>query len=727
MRLIFFLFLLPLAGLSQTFSGEEAGRWKQQAGKVTIIRDNWGVPHIYGKKDTDAIFGLLYAQCEDNFWQLEETLVSKMGRRAELIGTAGLANDISIAMLQIRKRARESYEAASPSAKAICRAAADAVNFYLYTHPGKARLFQRFEPWYFTLPVVTDLSVHGITPGEMLAQGRITAAEGIDEAAFNSKQEDGSNTIAIAPKKSASGNAMLVINPHQPFFGDYQRYECQLVSEEGLNAGGFGMLGLPFIWSGFNEFVAWAHTNSGVDFTDVYLETFDHPTDSLKYRYGAGYRTAVLVTDTVFVKTASGLSPRPVSFRLTHHGPVLARRGGQWITAVNSSAPTDKWIDQCWQMMKAKNLKTFTAAMDKRALGYPTTSYADRDGNIAYWHGNAVPRRDPKYDWRYPQQGNDPGTEWKELHPLRDVPQVINPATGWLQNCNSTPYLSAGASSPQKQQYPAYMAYDPQTFRAEEALRQLSQPGRLSLDDLRRLITSPHLPLMANWKQQIIDACERTSVSNPGLRQKFSFALDSLRNWDNRYGPESRATTIAMEWTRNFLEFTRKTVPLTEVQSIIQARVSGARLPVDDSLTASFMSQAIDTLLKRYGSIPQWGDINRLQRIHSSGTQEKFSDDRPSLAVAAAPGVVGSLFAFGTRRDGTKKNYGTGGNTYVALIEMGKRIKVRSVFTFGQSADPASPHYFDQGPLYAAGQFKEVWFYKEDVLKHTERTYHPGE
>lgn len=726
MRIVFLFFLsLPLFSFGQSFTKEEISKWSTQAKNVTIIRDNWGVPHIYGKSDADAVFGLLYAMCEDNFEQIEETLISRWGRRAELTGQSGAGNDVHVALTRTRSRSKEAYINASPEVKSICIAAADAVNFFLHTHDSiRPLLFSRFEPWHFTLPEPTELGVHGITRNELLAPARTSASEGEEQVA---KMEDGSNAMAIAPKKSASGNAMLLINPHQAFFTDYNRYECHMISEEGINAGGFAMLGMPFIWSGYNEFTSWSHTNSGVDFTDVYLETFDHPNDSLQYCYGNTYKKAWIVTDTILIKSGDGFSERIVNITMTHHGPVLARRNHQWITQKNSTATADKWMAQCWQIMRSKNLKEFRAAMNNRAFGYPTTTYADRNGNIAYWHANAVAKRDPSFDWRHPQQGSDPKTEWKGLHALSEIPHVINPSSGWIQNANSTPYLCAGPSSPKRKNYPAYMSYENQNFRAEEAVRLLSAPGKISFEKFQEIVTSSHLPMMQHWRPQIIKAYGNISVGKLTPDENLSDAISLLMTWDDRYSLTSKATTLAVEWAKNYSSWVQKILPPGRVQSASAEYYSGEKLPVNDTVAVQLLSAAYDSLIYRYGTIPEWGEVNRLQRIKTTGKSESFSDDKLSFPVAATPGSMGSLFAFSTRRSNTKKNYGTGGNTYVALIEMGKRIRIRSIFTFGQSADPKSPHYIDQAALYAAGKFKESWFYKDDVEKHAIRKYHPGE
>jgi penicillin amidase len=730
MKSLVLIFLLPTHLLAQAFSNEEVNHWQQQAKQVTIIRDNWGVPHVYGNTDADAVFGLMYSQCEDNYWQLEETYISALGRESELYGEKGLDNDWSAALFRARIEGKRFYSDADPFIKELCNAAAAGINYYLQVHPNvQRRLLPRYEPWYFLIPGGSNPANHGITRQEMekvMKSNTTYKFEGMDDQ-WLQHIESGSNMIAIAPTKSATGKSMLLINPHVDFFGNGQRYECHLNSEQGLNVSGFAMFGNFYIWSGFNPNIGWSHTNSGVDFTDVYLERFNHPTDSLQYSYGNHYKQAQLFTDTILCKSDSILKTQVIRFMVTDHGPVVAKRDSFYVTVKNSTGSPPVYVLQCWRMMKANTLEEFQAALNLRAFGYPNTMYTDRFGNIAYWHGNAVPKRSIKFDWRYPVDGSNPETEWDGLHPLNEIIQSINPTSRWLQNCNSTPFLCAGSASPDSSRYPHYMAYDPQLFRAEEALKLLSNPDKISFEQFENLVVSTHLPMMEQWLPQILRAYDSGVMSDERESEKLRAVMDTLRHWDCQTALNSRATTLAVSWNTVGLTWARTQIRPTDPSSLTRYYV-GKTLPYSDSLALAFMSAAIDILEKKYGTaFVEWGSINRLQRIHTRGVVEDFDDSKQSLPVKGAPSVMGSLFAFATSQTNTNKRYGTGGNSYVAIIEFGRKVKAKSVMYFGQSADPTSPHYFDQAPLYAQGKFKDVYFYKKDVLDHAERTYHPGE
>lgn len=724
--------LLPVLSYSQIVPAPAKKSWEAQARRVTIHRDEWGVPHIYGKTDADAVFGIMYAQCEDNYWQLEETIVKSMGRYAELYGEKELDHDASVALHQTVEKAKTAYKSGDGKLKKLCDAAAAAVNFYLAKHPEvPRRLLQHYEPWHFLLFPGPSGSNHAVTQEERrkrLADVRtLSEAESIELR--RQQMESGSNAIALAPSKTVSGNSMLLLNPHVGFFGDFQRYEAHMVSEEGLNASGFAMLGQFWIWSGFTQNHAWTHTNTASDFDDVYIESFDHPTDSLMYRYGNGYRKATAWFDTISYKTPEGIKHKVYRLLRTHHGPVTGQRGNKLLTVKHANAGMDVYAMQAWSMSKAKNLSQFKAALSRVALT-TNTMYADRAGNIAFWNGNAIPKRDASFDWMWAVDGSNPATEWKGMHKPDEIVHVINPPNGWLQNCNSTPFEAAGKSSPSPERYPTYMAYDPQTYRAVEAIRLLSRPGKFSLDDLHDIAYSTHLTMMQAWMPQLIAAYNREAAKKPELRAELETVVDTLKAWDYHSSVNSHATSIAYFWVQQYGAWEKSLHGDTIFYApSIVPYLHGLTMPVPDSLAVRFLQRGVGELVKKFGSafVP-FGEINRLQRVHTSGTLEKFDDNKPSLPVPFAAGNMGSLPAFRPQQiPGLKRLYGVGGNSYTALVELGPRVKAKSILTFGQSANPSSPHYFDQAPMYAEGKMKEAWYYKEDVIKHAKRTYHPGE
>ena len=704
---------------SAAFSAGVPGAPRDLARSVTIYRDSYGVPHIYAKTDAGAAFGLMYAQAEDNFWQLETDMIRLVGRSAELDGPRGIAGDILVRAYESEKRAKEQYARATPALRALCDGFASGVNYYLETHPNvKPRLITRFEPWFILAQENRGPAGTGITAAErQKAFPALAGSVEMSDLHFPGElpgnpldTEEGSNMWAVSPSRTTNGHAFLLINPHVGFFGGGQRYEAHLHSGEGLDVSGFAILGTPYIRSGRNRYLGWSHTNNYAQTADLYVETFDDPGDPLSYRYGSGHRQAAAWTDEIRVKTGSGVETRTVQFRKTHHGPILGIRDGKGL-AVRAAAADGGVMAQRWAMTKARNLREFRAALAKVALTGSNTIYADRAGNIYYLHGNAIPRRSPKVDWLKPLDGSDPETEWQGLHALAELPQVLNPRSGWVQNCNSTPWLTSDAAdSPVAAKFPAYMAPEPDTPRSQRSRAILSGTGKFTFAQWTGLGLDSKIGLAGTRIPELLSAYEKLQQADAARAGKLAEAIDILRQWDQVGRHDSVGATL----------FVRMEMRATDL------RRGNAGDPL---LLVTALEQAKGGLEAVHGTWKvAWGEVNRMQRIHTSGTEENFSDDKPSVPVPGAPSFTGTVFTFGTRAaPGQKRWYGTVGNTYIAVVDFARKPDARSLLVFGQSADPQSSHFFDQAPLYSAGKFKPAWFELKEIKRHLERSYHPGE
>jgi penicillin amidase len=672
-----------------------------QTRSVTIYRDTYGVPHIYAKTDAGAVFGLMYAQAEDNFWQLETDYIRALGRMAEVEGQAGISNDILFRAWEVERRSREHYDHATPQLRALCDAFAAGVNHYLETHPQThPRLLAHFEPWFILAEEHRGPAGAGIAAADR--QRAFPAISGTpDTEAAPPDPNEGSNMWAVSPSRSASGRALLLINPHVGFFGGGQRYEAHLHSDQGLDVSGFAILGTPYIRSGHNRYLGWSHTNNYAQTADVYLETFDVPGDPLSYRYGGGHRRAVEWKDQLRIKTEKGIETRTVTFRKTHHGPILGMRDGQGF-AVCAAATNGGVMEQRWAMAKARNLREFQAALARVTLTGSNTIYADRAGNIYYLHGNAIPKRSMKFDWSKPVDGSDPETEWQGLHTLAELPQVLNPKSGYVQNCNSTPFLTSdGDDNPKRGEYPAYMAPEPDTPRAQRSRAILSGTAKFTFAQWTQLGLDTKVGIAAAQIDALRAAYTKLKESDAARAGALADLVATLAEWDQVARNESVAATLL-------------------VRMVMRENAGAA-----DPITA--LEQVKSGLESVWGTWRvAWGDANRLQRVHTSGTQEQFSDARPSVPVPGAPTFTGTIFTFGARAvPGQKRWYGTVGDTYVSVVEFGKKPLARSLLVLGESADPESKHYTDQAELYSKQQFKPAWFELGEIRKHLERKYRP--
>jgi acyl-homoserine-lactone acylase len=724
MKKIFFLLLLSAPVFAQKFTKEEISLWQNQAKQVTIIRDTWGIPHIYGKTDADAVFGFLYAQCEDDFERVEMNYITATARLAEVEGEAKLYHDLRTRLFYDTLQAISIYEESPSWLKRLCDGFAGGINLYLHTHPEvKPKLLTRFQPW---MPFLfSEGSIGGDI--ESISVNRLKEFYGTGEAPVEVEEVDhnpepeprGSNGFAIAPSRSASGNALLLINPHTSF---YFRPEVHVNSEEGLNAYGAVTWGQFFVYQGFNEYCGWMHTSSQADVMDEYLETILKRNDSLFYQYGNSMKPITFKKIKLAYKDGDKKSYKEFTARYTHHGPVVAKRNEQWITTSMMVEPL-KALTQSYQRTKSKGLEDYKKTMELKANSSNNTVFADNQGNIAYWHGNFIPKRNTNYDWTKPLDGSDPKTDWQGLHEVSEIVHSYNPANGWIQNCNSTPFTLAGKDSPNKNNYPNYMAPDAQNARGINAERVLERESAFTLYKLIGAANDPYLSGFEELIPSLIKAYEASTDRQ--LVAKLREPIGLLKDWDKSYGIKSVPTTIAIYWGQELRQKISSRIPSGSDQlSIIKFMITES----SDEEKLDALEKILDELQLDFGTwVVAWGEVNRFQRLTGKIT-ETYNDFKPSLPVGSTSSFWGSLASFGSRKFlGTNKMYGYVGNSFVAVVEFGKDgVKAKSVLAGGNSNNPLSKHFKDQAELYSQGKFKDVWFYKKDVVKHSERTYHPG-
>ena len=702
-------------------AGSSVAAWEQRAQGITIIRDNWGIPHVYGKTDADVVFGVTYAQAEDDFNRVETNFINSMGRLAEAEGESAIYRDLRMKLFIDPVDIKAQYEKSPAWLKALMNAWADGLNYYLHTHPTvKPRVITRFEPWMAL--TFSEGSIGGdiekVNLGQLEAfYGGAPPPRPAAEPDAEYVEPSGSNGAAIAPANTAAGHPLLLINPHTSF---YFRAEAQMVSEEGLNAYGALTWGQFFIYQGFNDRCGWMHTSSGVDDVDEYAETIVKKGGAYFYRYGAEERPMTSQVISVPYKTAGGMAKKDFTVYRTHHGPIVRQANDKWIAIRLMQEPL-KALTQSYSRTKARSLKAFRDTMDLHTNSSNNTIYADADGTIAYFHGNFIPRRDPKFDWTKPVDGSDPATEWKGLLSVDETPMILNPASGWVFNSNNWPWTAAGASSPKKADFPAYVESGGENARGIHATRLFDNKKGFTLDSLLGAAFDSYLPPFASQIPALVKAWERLPADD-ALRAKTAEPIALLRAWDFRWGVSSVPTTLAVFWGE-------------EVGRSIGAEARKAGVPADEYIASGAAPEALlkplatvcDRLAADFGSWKTpWGDINRFQRLTGDIVQP-FSDAGASIPVGFTSSRWGSLASFGARAvRGTKKWYGTTGNSFVAVVEFGPQVRARAVSAGGENGDPASPHFKDQAARYASGDLREVYFYRKQLEGHIERQYRPG-
>ena len=704
------------AGQAARPLSSDTARLATRAQNITIIRDDWGIAHVYAKTDADVVFGALYAQAEDDFNRVETNYLNSMGRLAEAEGESKIYQDLRMKMFISPEALRKQYDESPAWLKQLMDAFADGINYYLAKHPAvKPRVITRFEPWMalsFTEGSIGgDIEKVDLAKLEAFYGKRPVTRAQVDDFM---REPSGSNGIAIAPANTREKHALLLINPHTSFFF---RSELQIVSEEGLNAYGAATWGQFFIYQGFNDRAGWMHTSSGVDAIDEYLEVVSKRGNGYVYKYGAEQRPVTANTITVPYKKGAAIMERKFTVYATHHGPVIREDNGKWVTIRLMQEPV-KALMESYLRTKARNYKAYRETMELKANSSNNTIYADADGIIAYFHGNFIPMRDTKFDWTKPVDGTNPETEWKGLHNIEETPMLLNPASGWLYNTNNWPWSAAGASSPKKSDFPAYVENGRESARGLHAIRVLDGKKDFTPTSLMNAAYDSYLP----WFEKTIPALVRAWESGV-VDRRLAEQVRVLRQWDLRWSEDSVATSLAVFWGEEVQKRVRDDAKKSDLSA--EEFVAGKAI---GSVLLEALGTASDRLQKEFGDWKTaWGEINRFQRL-TGGIVQPFNDAKESIPVGFTSGIWGSLASFGARPyPGTKKWYGTSGNSFVAVVEFGDRVRAMAVTAGGESGMAGSKHFNDQAARYAHGDLREVYFYPEELKGHTERQYHPGE
>jgi acyl-homoserine-lactone acylase len=724
-RIVCLVSVVVVSFAFQRAGSPDLARWQERAKNVTIVRDDWGIAHVFGKTDADAVFGMIYAQAEDDFNRVETNYLNAMGRLAEAEGQSAVIQDLRMKMFIDPDVLKKDYAASPAWLQALMDAWADGLNFYLATHAQvRPRAIAHFEPWMALS--FTEGSIGGDIEKVNLrslqafydkpaALPRVPDMN--DDSEMRHPEPSGSNGMAVAPANTTAHHALLLINPHTSFFF---RSELQMVSDEGLNAYGAATWGQFFLYQGFNDRVGWMHTSSGVNAVNEFLETVTKQGDHYVYKYGTEERPVTESTITVPYKTDQGMAKQTFTIYRTHHGPIVREANGKWVAIALMNKPIEA-LTQSYSRTKARDYKSYLKTMDLQANSSNNTIFADADGDIAYFHGNFIPRRDPSFDWKQPVDGSNPATDWKGLLSVAETPHLLNPASGWIYNSNDWPWAGSGPSSLKREDYPTYVENGGPSARGEHAVRVLQNRKDLSLDGLIGAAFDSYQTWFEKPIPALIKAWDATPTSDP-LKAKVADQIALLRGWDLRWAAPSVQTSLAVFWGEAIQQQVRGNRPAGQM---VQDFIGSGQVPAGEMLQA--LSAASDRLTADFGSWKTpWGDINRFQRLNDS-IAPKFDDAGASIPVEFTSATWGSLASFGARAyPNTKKRYGTSGNSFVAVVEFGSTLRARAVTAGGESGDPGSKHFDDEATRYATGNLRDVYFYRAQLTGHTEREYHPG-
>ena len=704
-------------------AGLALGASAAEARDVVITRDDWGVAHIKGKTDADAVYGMIYAQAEDDFNRVETNYLNSLGRLAEAEGESAIYQDLRQKLFIDPADLKARYAKSPAWLKTLMNAWAEGLNAYLVDHPKvKPRVIKRFEPWMALSFSEGSIGgdIESVSIGDLAAfygvkTDKVAALDPVPGAFVEPK---GSNGMAIAPSNTAGHHALLLINPHTSFFF---RSEQQVASDQGLNVYGAATWGQFFIYQGFNAKAGWMHTTSGVDRVDEFAETIIRKDGKLFYKYGAEERPVTVKTITVPYKTATGaMAEKPFTTYRTHHGPIVKSMHDTWIAQALMHRPVEA-LSQSFLRTKATDYKSFTKVAELQSNSSNNTIFADSSGEIAYMHPQFIPKRNDQFDYTKPVDGSNPATDWKGLHTAAEAPQLLNPATGWLYNTNDWPWTSAGPASPKPTDFPKYMDTAGSNPRGAHAALVLEGKTDFTPQSLMAAAYDSYMPAFAQLIPSLVAGYDATPGTDP-LKIKLASQVAALRTWDRRWSASSTETSLAVFWGEALWA---KVAPLAKDDEVSVLDYMAGRTSPTVKLKA--LEEASDRLTQDFGSWKTpWGEINRFQRLTGDIVQP-FNDAGASIPVPFASAQWGSLASFGAKRyPGTKRYYGTNGNSFVAVVEFGDRVRAYAVTAGGESGDPKSPHFNDQAERYSQGALREVYFYPEQLKAHTVKIYRPG-
>jgi acyl-homoserine-lactone acylase len=682
------------------------------------------------------VFGAIYAQAEDDFGRIERNYLNGLGWMAQAQGESAIYSDLRERLFIDPQRLEQLYATCPSWLRKLTQSWSDGLNYYLSKHPQVApRFIRHFEPWMalsFTEGSIggdiesVDLKKLEEFYGAPLAAppAAVTPAAPVQAAPLQAVAvpvPGGSNGFAIAPTRSASGHALLWINPHTSY---YFRSELQMVSEQGLNVYGAATWGQFFIYQGFNSHNGWMHTSNGGDAVDEYAETIERKSDGLYYKYGSATRKLRASVVTIRYKHGASLhgasfASRSFTVYYSHHGPIIRAENGKWIAIKLLQDPVPA-LEQSYLRTKTRDYRSFLQTQDMRTDTSNNTVYADADGTIAYFHGNFIPKRDPHFDYSHVVDGSNPATEWHGPHALKDTITLKNPHSGWIANTNNWPFSAAGADSPKRENYPAYMWTKGENPRGLHAFEVLHDIRDVTLDSLIAAGYDAHLTGFDTLLPPLIAAYDALPADD-GRRQSLREPIAALRAWDRHTAASSVATAVAIFWAQELADRNSAAARDADepVYDYMVERLSDA--PRLDALSVALARLSAD--FGRWQT--PWGDINRFQRLNDD-VEGRFDDSQPSLPVGFAPAQWGALASFDSSYPRhTRKIYGSVGNSFVAAVEFGPTVRAKAVMSGGESGDPSSAHFVDQASLFAAGKFRDVYFTPQDVRAHAERIYSP--
>lgn len=701
-----------------------SGVKRSLAEQVTIRRDTFGVPHILAETEEAASFGMGYAQAEDHAEEIARRFITARGEQARFFGTSA-ESDFRMKRYGNHEVAKDRFRELTPLFQSMLNAYA--AGFNLYTEKNRSQLpawIPRFDGvdvlaqgraevmrFAFSEGIIRSVQIKYPDAAQPVSAQLRDEDESQDSASF------GSNMWAIAGSRTASGKPILLGNPHQPWAALY--WEAHITVPGKINFYGSTFVGRPVLTTGFNERIGWSHTVNYPDLTDIFVLVLD-PKNHDQYLFDGKQMPITKKEISVEVKQSDGTTKvEKRVYEYSHVGPVVHRSKDKAFAIRSAIFEEVRYYEQWYEMSKARNLQEFVAALKKNTIPMFNIAYADADGNIAYWWNGTVPKRvddGTNYNEEVPATGK---YVWTRLHPLEELPQLVNPAGGYVQNCNDAPWWTSLRNLIDARKYPSYFEPGRQLgLRTQMSLEIMEGQKKFSIEDVMRLKYQTKMLIADRIKPDLIKAIR--AQSNPSEDLKRGLAV--LEAWDNHVARESRGAVLFKRFWDTYSRESKKAFVVD------WDKQNPARTPagLGDSQTAvRNFEEAVRWTRKTYGSESvAWGEVHRLRLgnldLPVSGESGIYGVFRVMTFTAAADGkmVVGE-----TERG---KPLQAGGDGWVFVVEFSNPVRAYSVLAYGETRNPESKHSTDQAALFADQKFKKALFSEADIRASLERSYHPG-
>jgi acyl-homoserine-lactone acylase len=685
------------------------------ASQVTIRRDKFGVPHILASTEEAAAFGHGYAMAEDHILVLGRLFLRVRSEEARYFGEKFAQADLFQKQMHIYSGAESGYTQAPPWVQRILDGYAAGYNRYVDQH--RAVL-----PEWVKRVSAVDVLAHGRRTVLMLFSmdfdqlkriGQQAALPNLPAAAW----ARGSNMWAIGGRRSVSGRGILLGNPHLPWSEEFLFCEAHITVPGRVNVYGTTLVGSPVITIGFNEQLGWSHTVNLHDSDDVYELTLD-PNDHHRYLYDGKSIPLRREEYSIEVKTESGLQTRRQEGYWSHYGPVLKLAGNKAYAFKSANQDETRMLEEWSLMGKAQSLDEFRRVLDMQALPMFNICYADRPGNVFYLFNGRFPDRPAGYHWEGVVPGNTSATEWNHLLPQARLPQLLNPPSGYVQNCNSAPWYTNAHTPIDRHHYPEDLTPNFNSLRQQLSVAMLEENEHFTLDQVRRCKVNTKMLLANRVKADLLKAISGQSVDGVSLDE----AVAVLEAWDNTTAPESKGSILFSTFWSKYGQ--RASQPYTQPWD--ESKPFSTPYGLGEPETArAVMAGAIKEMKKKYGTLaPPWGNVHRLRRgkldVPMGGFLSEYTGFR-----GARFGDYGSFRVIRYDEDPDGKLAARGGDSFVLAVEFTTPPTAYSISAYSQSDDARSPHYTDQSALFARGEWKRVSFTEEEIARNLERAYHP--